>query len=138
MPGGTKINGCFTLGMPWRKVSVPQLQCAGLGIDMAIFDEHGSAIGSKTTESIYRISCPSMPLHFTHDPFHSKYHKAFFGTFGENIWSHEDFSLHTEFGMFVISGRLDSPLSPGGIRIGTVGSRGIRFNGFHPSCPCNR
>ncbi|HEY1740547.1 MAG TPA: AMP-binding protein, partial [Acidimicrobiia bacterium] len=39
---------------------------------------------------------------------------------GGDVWAHGDFAARTEHGGFVISGRSDATLNPGGVRIGTA------------------
>lgn len=120
MSGGTEINGCFALGCPWKPVVSPELQCAGLGMDVCVFDQGGRPVVGQSGELVCRNFCPCMPLYFAHDTNHTMYRKAYFETFGEHVWSHGDFAIHTENGGFVISGRSDSTLNPGGVRIGTA------------------
>lgn len=119
MSGGTEINGCFALGSPWKPVRVPELSCAGLGMDVAVFDETGTAIVEKSGELVCRNPCPCMPLCFGHDHQHLKYRSAYFEQFGDRVWSHGDFAVATSTGGFIITGRSDSTLNPGGVRMGT-------------------
>lgn len=119
MSGGTDINGCFALGSPWKPVRVPELSCAGLGMDVAVFDETGTAVVGKSGELVCRNACPCMPLYFGNDPQHVSYRSAYFEQFGERVWSHGDFATATATGGFIISGRSDSTLNPGGVRMGT-------------------
>lgn len=120
MSGGTDINGCFALGTPWKAVRAAQLQCAGLGMDVAVLDAEGNAVVEKTGELVCRNACPCMPLYFGHDAGHAKYRRAYLEKFGEHVWSHGDFATQTALGAFIISGRSDATLNPGGIRIGTA------------------
>lgn len=118
--GGTDINGCFALGTPWKSVISPQLQCAGLGMDVGVLNDDGRAIVGKSGELVCRNAVPCMPLNFAHDPDHTKYRAAYFERFGDTVWCHGDFAEETVFGGFIISGRSDSTLNPGGVRIGTA------------------
>lgn len=120
MSGGTEINGCFALGCPWKPVVSPELQCVGLGMDVCVFDRSGRSVVGQSGELVCRNICPCMPLYFAHDTNHKMYKRAYFQTFGEHVWSHGDFAIHTEKGGFIISGRSDSTLNPGGVRIGTA------------------
>ena len=46
--GGTDLVSCFVLGNPIMPVFSGEIQCAGLGMDIDIFDEKGnSLIGEK-------------------------------------------------------------------------------------------
>ena len=40
--GGTDIVSCFVLGNPLLPVHAGEIQCAGLGMDIAALDEHGT------------------------------------------------------------------------------------------------
>jgi acetoacetyl-CoA synthetase len=61
---------------------------------------------------------PSMPVGFWGDTDGSRYRAAYFEKF-PGIWAHGDFALRTGNGGYVILGRSDATLNPGGIRIGT-------------------
>ena len=61
---------------------------------------------------------PSMPVKFWGDDDGQKYHKAYFNRF-ENIWHHGDFIERTINNGFIMRGRSDATLNPGGVRIGT-------------------
>jgi acetoacetyl-CoA synthetase len=60
-----------------------------------------------------------MPVGFWGDADGSRYRAAYFDRF-PGIWSHGDFALRTEHGGFIIHGRSDATLNPGGVRIGTA------------------
>ena len=62
---------------------------------------------------------PSMPVMFWNDADGQKYHNAYFARF-DNIWCHGDFAEITAHGGFIIHGRSDATLNPGGVRIGTA------------------
>ena len=49
----------------------------------------------------------------------SKYRSAYFERF-TGIWAHGDFAERTVRGGFIIHGRADATLNPGGVRIGTA------------------
>ena len=60
-----------------------------------------------------------MPLGFINDKDNKKYINTYFNTY-TNIWWHGDFIESTENNGFIIYGRSDTTLNPGGIRIGTA------------------
>lgn len=60
-----------------------------------------------------------MPVMFWNDEDGSKYKAAYFEDY-ENIWCHGDWIERTEHGGFIIHGRSDATLNPGGVRIGTA------------------
>ena len=117
--GGTDILSCFVLGNPTLPVYEGEIQCAGLGMDVAIFDELGNSITQEKGELVCRKPFPSCPIGFWNDPIGEKFHSAYFSRF-PNIWAHGDYGEITENGGFVIHGRSDAVLNPGGVRIGTA------------------
>ena len=60
-----------------------------------------------------------MPLKFWNDKNDTKYKKAYFNRF-KNIWHHGDYAEIKKNGGFVIYGRSDTTLNPGGVRLGTA------------------
>jgi acetoacetyl-CoA synthetase len=60
-----------------------------------------------------------LPLGFWGDEDGSRYRAAYFARF-PGIWHHGDYAERTEHGGFVILGRSDAVLNPGGVRIGTA------------------
>ncbi|HIG39664.1 MAG: acetoacetate--CoA ligase [bacterium] len=117
--GGTDIISCFTLGNPALPVYAGELQCAGLGMDVHIFNDEGVAIEQQKGEMVCTSTFPSMPVGFWNDKTGEKYHKAYFDRF-DNVWAHGDYGELTENNGFVIYGRSDAVLNPGGVRIGTA------------------
>ena len=120
--GGTDIISCFALGNPLLPVYRGELQCLGLGMDVAVFDEQGLSVDGQKGELVCRRPFPSMPVGFWRDDDGARYHKAYFARF-ENIWAHGDFAeirAHAGHKALVIHGRSDAVLNPGGVRIGTA------------------
>jgi acetoacetyl-CoA synthetase len=60
-----------------------------------------------------------MPLGFWGDADGSRYRAAYFERF-PGVWYHGDHAVLTEHDGFVILGRSDAVLNPGGVRIGTA------------------
>jgi acetoacetyl-CoA synthetase len=60
-----------------------------------------------------------MPLGFWGDTDNARYRAAYFERF-PGVWAHGDFAEQRPFGGFVIQGRSDTTLNPGGVRIGTA------------------
>lgn len=117
--GGTDIVSCFALGCPILPVYQGELQCAGLGMKVEIRNDQGEVVVNETGELTCSAPFPCMPIGFWNDADGSRYHKAYFARF-DNIWAHGDFAKQTEHGGFVIFGRSDATLNPGGVRIGTA------------------
>ena len=60
-----------------------------------------------------------MPVGFWNDPDGAKYRAAYFEKF-PGVWCHGDYIELTGHDGFVIYGRSDAVLNPGGVRIGTA------------------
>ena len=118
--GGTDIISCFVLGCPVLPVFRGELQCPGLGMAVEIRRDDGSlAETGETGELCCSQTFPSMPVFFWSDEDGGKYRAAYFEKF-PGIWSHGDFAKTTRHGGYVIYGRSDATLNPGGVRIGTA------------------
>lgn len=117
--GGTDIVSCFVLGNPISPVFAGEIQGAGLGMDVAVYQDDGTKAPEGTAgEMVCQSAFPCMPVSFWNDEGGVKYHKAYFDRF-ENIWCHGDWIEPTTHGGFIIHGRSDATLNPGGVRIGT-------------------
>ena len=119
--GGTDILSCFVLGNPCLAVFRGEIQCAGLGLDVDIVDDNNASLPQGKGELVCRNAFPAMPLGFANDPNGEKYHKAYFAQ-RPSMWSHSDFAERRRYALYtsyIIHGRLDSTLNPGGVRIGT-------------------
>ncbi|MDC2983752.1 acetoacetate--CoA ligase [Candidatus Pelagibacter sp.] len=116
--GGTDIVSCFVNGNIYSSVNIGEIQNNGLGMDTAVFSEKGKSILNKKGELVCRNPFPSMPLKFWNDPGKVKYKKAYFSKF-ENIWHHGDYAERKNNGSYIIYGRSDATLNPGGVRLGT-------------------
>ena len=117
--GGTDIVSCFVLGNPIAPVWVGEIQTAGLGMAVEAFDDAGHAVRGEKGELVCTRPFPSMPVGFWADPDGAKYRAAYFERFA-NVWTHGDFIERTGHGGWVIYGRSDAVLNPGGVRIGTA------------------
>ena len=116
--GGTDIISCFALGSPTLEVTIGELQCRGLGMDVHSYDKKGHPIIGEKGELVCTSAFPSMPVYFWNDSNGSKYKDAYFSTFS-GVWYHGDFIRISDSGSLKIYGRSDSTLNPGGVRIGT-------------------
>ncbi|MDB9705476.1 acetoacetate--CoA ligase [Pelagibacteraceae bacterium] len=118
--GGTDLVGCLILGNLFSNVHKGEIQGQSLGIDVDVFTDDGKSISDgKKGELVVKQPFPSMPVKFWGDDDGQKYHKAYFSRF-ENIWHHGDFIEKTLNHGFIIKGRSDATLNPGGVRIGTA------------------
>ena len=117
--GGTDIVSCFVLGNPSYPVFSGEIQSAGLGMDVDIFNENGESIKSMKGELVCKTPFPSKPLYFWNDKNFEKYKKSYFSKY-RNIWCHGDYCIKTKNNGYVILGRSDATLNSGGVRIGTA------------------
>ena len=117
--GGTDIISCFVLGNIFKPVIAGEIQDKGLGMDVDIFDESGKAIKNKKGELVCKKPFPSMPLKFWNDKNDKKFKEAYFSKY-KNIWYHGDYAEVKKSGGFIIYGRSDTTLNPGGVRLGTA------------------
>lgn len=117
--GGTDIISCFMLGNPLSPVFPGELQGAGLGMSVEVWDDSGKPALFEKGELVCTKSFPSMPIYFMNDPENDKYKNSYFGDFPDT-WKHGDFIQQTAAGGYVVFGRSDTTLNPGGVRIGTA------------------
>ena len=117
--GGTDIVSCFVLGNLFQPVYAGEIQNKGLGMDVDIFNEEGLPIKNAKGELVCKKPFPSMPVKFWNDTENKKYKSAYFEKY-ENIWHHGDFAQITNNEGFIIFGRSDTTLNPGGVRLGTA------------------
>ena len=110
---------CFVLGNLFQSVHAGEIQNRGLGMDVDIFDENGFSIKNTKGELVCKKPFPSMPIKFWNDEDNKKYKSAYFEKY-KNIWHHGDFAKITNNGGFIIFGRSDTTLNPGGVRLGTA------------------
>ncbi|HQR48992.1 MAG TPA: acetoacetate--CoA ligase, partial [Steroidobacteraceae bacterium] len=117
--GGTDIVSCFCIGNPCLPVYPGEIQCRPLGMKTQVFDDDGHPLVGREGELVCSAPFPSMPIGFWNDADGSKYRAAYFERYPD-VWCHGDYALQTEHGGFVILGRSDAVLNPGGVRIGTA------------------
>ena len=117
--GGTDIISCFVLGNPCLPVWRGEIQCAGLGLAVEVWNDEARPVRGAKGELVCTRPFPSMPVGFWNDPTGERYRSAYFERF-PGVWSQGDFCEVTEHDGFVIHGRSDATLNPGGVRIGTA------------------
>jgi acetoacetyl-CoA synthetase len=119
MSGGTDLISCFVLGNPLLPVWRGEIQCAGLGMKVDVFDGEGRSLRGERGELVCTAPFPSMPIGFWNDAIGAKYRAAYFERF-PGVWCHGDYVELTAHGGMIIYGRSDAVLNPGGVRIGTA------------------
>ena len=118
--GGTDLCGCLVLGDPTAPVWTGEIQRPALGLDVQVLDGDGSRLeNGEFGELVCSSPFPSQPLRFWGEGGDERYRAAYFDRF-EGRWHQGDYICATEHGGFVISGRSDATLNPGGVRIGTA------------------
>lgn len=119
LSGGTEINACFVTGNPTAPVFSGEIQAPALGMQVEVFDDAGRAVHRTRGELVCTAPFPSQPVGFWGDPERRRYRAAYFERY-PGIWHHGDFAETTVSGGFIIHGRSDATLKPGGHRIGTA------------------
>ena len=119
MSGGTDLLGCFVGGNATLPVHRGEIQCRVLGMSVEVFDDSGNSVYDEKGEMVCTKPFPSMPIYFWDDEDGSRYKSAYFERFA-NVWCQGDFVSRNRREGWVISGRSDATLNPGGVRIGTA------------------
>ncbi len=117
--GGSDIISCFVLGNPILPVYRGEIQTPGLGMAVDVFDDRGRPVRLIPGELVCTRPFPSMPIAFWDDPDGAKYKAAYFDHF-PGVWRHGDWAEITRNRGYIIYGRSDATLNPGGVRIGTA------------------
>ena len=117
--GGTDLCGCLVGGNPDKPVFAGQIQGPILGQDIDVLDDDGRSVDIGVQgELVCKSAFPSMPIGFWNDPGDISYKSTYFEKF-PGLWHQGDFAEKTAAGGFIILGRSDATLNPGGVRIGT-------------------
>ncbi len=116
--GGTDVCTAFVGGVPLAPVYEGELQGRSLGCDVQAFDEAGNSVVGEVGELVITQPLPSMPVCFWNDPDGSRLHDAYFAMY-PGVWRHGDWIEITSRGTAIISGRSDSTINRGGVRMGT-------------------
>ncbi|MGI8401979.1 MAG: acetoacetate--CoA ligase, partial [Gemmatimonadaceae bacterium] len=117
--GGSDIISCFVLGNPILPVYRGEIQAPGLGMSVDVLDDRGRPVRLIPGELVCTRPFPSMPIGFWDDPDGAKYKAAYFDYF-PGVWRHGDWAEITRHRGYIIHGRSDATLNPGGVRIGTA------------------
>ncbi|KAH7037080.1 uncharacterized protein B0I36DRAFT_371786 [Microdochium trichocladiopsis] len=120
--GGTDLVAGIINGNPMVEIFDGELASSQLGMNVQVWNAHGCDIGMTGERGDLVITTPffSMPVCFWGDKDNEKYRKAYFQKF-PGVWCHGDFVLKNFVTKgYVILGRSDGVLNPGGIRFGTA------------------
>jgi acetoacetyl-CoA synthetase len=116
--GGTDLCTAFVGGVPTLPVYEGELQARALGAKVEAFDEEGNALVGQVGELVLTEPMPSMPIFFWGDDDGSRLRESYFSMY-PGVWRHGDWIEITDRGTAIISGRSDSTINRGGIRMGT-------------------
>ncbi|WP_040338758.1 acetoacetate--CoA ligase [Candidatus Blastococcus massiliensis] len=119
LSGGTDVATGFIGSSPLLPVTAGELQRPMLGVAAAAWNEAGEAVTGELGELVITEPMPSMPLYFWNDPSGERYRAAYFEPW-PGVWRHGDWLEITPRGTCVITGRSDSTLNRGGVRMGTA------------------
>jgi acetoacetyl-CoA synthetase len=117
--GGTDLCTAFVGGCPLVPVYEGELQARALGAAVESWSPEGEPLIGKVGELVVTKPMPSMPLFFWGDDDGERYRESYFDMF-PGVWRHGDWIEITERGTAIISGRSDSTINRGGIRMGTA------------------
>ena len=117
--GGTDVCTAFVGGVPILPVYEGELQARSLGASVEAWDPDGRPLVGEVGELVITRPMPSMPLYLWNDPGGERYRESYFDMY-PGIWRHGDWIEITERGTAIISGRSDSTINRGGIRMGTA------------------
>jgi acetoacetyl-CoA synthetase len=118
--GGTDVCSAFVGACPMVPVREGRISGPALGAKVEAFDSDGRPVLGEQGELVITEPMPSMPVGFWGDTDGSRYRSAYFDDF-PGVWRHGDWIvIDEEDRSCVISGRSDSTLNRGGVRLGTA------------------
>jgi acetoacetyl-CoA synthetase len=117
--GGTDLCTAFVGGCPIVPVYEGELQARSLGAAVESWDPDGKPLIGEVGELVITEPMPSMPLYLWNDPDGERYRESYFGMY-PGVWRHGDWIEITDRGTAIITGRSDSTINRGGIRMGTA------------------
>jgi acetoacetyl-CoA synthetase len=116
--GGTDMCTAFVGGVPTLPVYLGELQARCLGANVQAWDPSGQPLIDEVGELVITEPMPPMPLFLWGDEDGSRMRESYFSMF-EGVWRHGDWIKITPRGTAIISGRSDSTINRGGVRMGT-------------------
>ncbi len=119
LSGGTDVATGFIGSSPLLPVTAGELQRPMLGVAAAAWSPDGEPVTGELGELVITEPMPSMPLRFWNDPGDARYRAAYFEPW-PGVWRHGDWMEITGRGTCIITGRSDSTLNRGGVRMGTA------------------
>ncbi|AJO79271.1 acetoacetate--CoA ligase [Pseudomonas sp. MRSN 12121] len=119
MSGGTDIVSCFVIGNPLVPVRRGEMQGKSLGMAVEVWDDQGRSVIGEKGELVCTRHFPAMPIGLWRDPDQEKLRASYFSQF-PGVWAQGDYAEQLAHGSWLIHGRSDAVLNPGGVRIGTA------------------
>ena len=116
--GGTDICSAFVGASPLSPVRAGEIPVRMLGVDVAALDDSGAHVVGVPGELVVTTPMPSMPVALAGDAGGVRLRAAYYDQ-NPGVWTHGDWIRLYEDGASVISGRSDSTLNRGGVRLGT-------------------
>jgi acetoacetyl-CoA synthetase len=116
--GGTDVVSAFVGGVPTLPVHLGEIQGRALGAKIESWDPEGVPHIGAVGELVITEPMPSMPIFLWGDEDGSRLRESYFEHY-PGVWRHGDWIEITERGTAIISGRSDSTINRGGIRMGT-------------------
>jgi acetoacetyl-CoA synthetase len=116
--GGTDVVSAFVGGVPTLPVYRGELQGRALGAKVESWDADGKPLIGEVGELVITEPMPSMPISLWGDEDGSRLRESYFEHY-PGVWRHGDWIEITDRGTAIISGRSDSTINRGGIRMGT-------------------
>ncbi len=116
--GGTDMCTAFVGGVPLLPVYLGELQARSLGASVQAWDPDGNELTDEVGELVITEPMPSMPVFFWGDEDGSRLRDSYFSMY-PGVWRHGDWIKITPRATAVISGRSDSTINRGGVRMGT-------------------
>jgi acetoacetyl-CoA synthetase len=116
--GGTDLCTAFVGGVPTLPVYLGEMQARSLGADVQAWDPDGNALIDEVGELVIAQPMPSMPIFFWGDDDGERLRESYFEMY-PGTWRHGDWIKITSRGTATISGRSDSTINRGGVRMGT-------------------
>jgi acetoacetyl-CoA synthetase len=117
--GGTDVVSAFVGGVPTLPVYEGELQGRALGAAIEAWDDDGRSVIGEVGELVLTEPLPSMPVFFWGDPEGERLRDSYFSVY-PGVWRHGDWIEITPRGTAIITGRSDSTINRGGIRMGTA------------------
>jgi acetoacetyl-CoA synthetase len=117
--GGTDICSAFVGASPMVAIRAGEIAAPMLGCDITALNEQGQPVLNEPGELVIRTPMPSMPVQLWGDSDNRMLHAAYFEK-NPGLWTHGDWITIFDDGASVISGRSDSTLNRGGVRLGTA------------------